>query len=222
MFSLWAQKADTFINDTTYYWQICTLVISHRILTGWNPLQILDMLKKKRLYIYIYIYKSRIATWISSPEWQRRRRLWQSIEGRGFRWIWGRGTELPLCVSPRTALQNDSAMLCSHDKDKLHPLENVFSFFSFPPPSALSRLLHTSFFMPLGVAQMCATLKGDDEGGVVLSENILEGNLAPHRSQVSHCILWGNVLTAARFIHVRANSPPSKQPETATQLFLST
>lgn len=52
--------------------------------------------------------------------------------------------------------------------------------------------------MPLGVAQMCATLKGDDEGGV-LSENILEGSLAPHRSHVSRWILWGNVLAAATF-----------------------
>lgn len=68
-----------------------------------------------------------------------------------------------------------------------------------------SRRLHTSFFMPLGVVQMCATLKRDDEGGV-LSENILEGDLAPHRSQVSHWTLWGNVLAGARFIHISKQS----------------
>lgn len=91
-----------------------------------------------------------------------------------------RAATVRLSPEPRCRM---TRLCCSHDKDKLHPLENISSFFFFP-----SRLLHTSFFMPLGVVQMYATLKGDDEGGV-LSENILEGNLAPHRSQVSHWTL---------------------------------
>lgn len=37
MFSLGAEKEDTFINDATYYWQFYVTVLSHGTLTGWNP-----------------------------------------------------------------------------------------------------------------------------------------------------------------------------------------
>lgn len=100
---------------------------------------------------------------------------------------WGHGTELPLCVSPDCAAEWLSYVAVMTKINYIH--WKTFLDFCSPP---LSRLLHTSFFMPLGVVQMCATLKGDDEG-VVRSQNILEGKLPPHRSQVRYCVLWWNM-----------------------------
>lgn len=160
MFSLGAEKEETFINNTAYYWQFYVSVLSHRTLTGWNPLWILDMLKNISNIV---------------PEWRRRRRLWQPIEGRGFRWMWAyvrprhRAATVRLSPEPRCRM---TRLCCSHDKDKLHPLENISSFFfSFSPSPHL-------FLYATGCSPNVCHTKGRWWGGRSLWKYI-RGQLGP-------------------------------------------
>lgn len=86
---------------------------------------------------------------------------------------------------------------CSHDKDKLQPLKNISTFFLIPSPSP--QLFY--FFLPLGVVQMFATLKGDGGGG---------GCPSPFTGQVL-CFMMEHALCRQIYAHGQ-QTPPTNQP----------
>lgn len=114
-----------------------------------------------------------------------------------FRWMWARVRPRHRATSVRlTGLCcRMTRLCCTCDKDKLQPLENISAFFFFPLSLTLSPFsTPLCFFLALGVARTCATLKGDGEakeGGVCLWKYIRGVRSCPRNVHRSGTVFYG-------------------------------
>lgn len=113
------------INGATYYLEFNFTVTSHKILTG----------------LHLRLYCS--VNTRSTKKRERNVKLssssgggsdWQPSESGGFRWMraWVRPRHRATSVRLPGPCGKMTRLCCSHDKDKLHPLENISRFLFTP------------------------------------------------------------------------------------------
>lgn len=146
--------------------------------------------------------------------WRRRQQQIVAAEWAGLsdgcEPVWGRGTELPLCVSPDSVAEWLGYVALMTKINYSHWKTFLPFFFSLTHSLAL---LHTSLlFFATGCSLNVCHTKGWwwSKGRGSLSVKIYQGGkkLPPQRSQVRHCVLWWNMASVGRFMHMyRAHFP---------------